>query len=416
LRRNLLWTLMGDTTYAACQWGMLIVIAKLGNAEMVGQFALGLAVTTPIILLTGLALRSIQATDARREYAFGDYLGLRLITAVFALAVIVGIVLATGYRRETGLVIIAIGLAKVIEATSDVFYGLLQQHERMDYIGKSQLLKGPLSLTAMALAVSMTGDVLWGATGLIAAWALILLAYDVRNGSTIMTTYGRVGTIRPRWDFHVLRRLVWLALPLGMATMLIAVNTSIPRYYIERALGERELGIFAAMAYLMLAGEKIINAAGQSAFPRLGQYYARRNTSAFRTLLLKMMGLASLMAAAGVCMSWWFGRELLTLLYTPEYAARADVLVWVMVAAGIGYFGSCLGYGITATRAYGRFLLPYMAVTLVTVAASAVLIPARGIMGAAWVLCITALVSCAAPLLIFQSLRKARHELPQSVD
>ena len=84
LRKNFSWTLAGNIIYAACQWGMLIILAKLGSAEMVGQFALGLAITAPIIMFADLNLRHVQATDAQEEYHFRDYLGLRLITTSLA--------------------------------------------------------------------------------------------------------------------------------------------------------------------------------------------------------------------------------------------------------------------------------------------------------------------------------------------
>ena len=45
LRRNFSWTFAGNAVYAACQWGMLVVLAKLGSPEMIGQFTLGLAVS-----------------------------------------------------------------------------------------------------------------------------------------------------------------------------------------------------------------------------------------------------------------------------------------------------------------------------------------------------------------------------------
>src|ERR1043165_9211480 len=77
LRANFLWSLTGTIIYAGCQWGMLVALAKLGDAEMVGQFALALAVTAPVLMFTNLQLRSVQATDARKDYAFGDYLALR---------------------------------------------------------------------------------------------------------------------------------------------------------------------------------------------------------------------------------------------------------------------------------------------------------------------------------------------------
>ncbi|MGI8856402.1 MAG: hypothetical protein ACR2JW_11675, partial [Thermomicrobiales bacterium] len=52
LRANFSWTFVGNVVYAACQWGMLVVLAKLGSPEVVGQFALGLAITAPVIMLT----------------------------------------------------------------------------------------------------------------------------------------------------------------------------------------------------------------------------------------------------------------------------------------------------------------------------------------------------------------------------
>ncbi|TAD84595.1 MAG: lipopolysaccharide biosynthesis protein, partial [Oscillatoriales cyanobacterium] len=182
LRRNFSWTFTGNLVYAASQWGMLVVLAKLGSPEMVGQFTLGLAVTAPVIMFTNLQLRSIQVTDAKGEYVFADYLGLRLIGTGLALLIIAGITLKAGYSWETSLVILAIGLAKAFESISDIFYGLIQQHERMDKIAIALMIKGPLSLLLLVIGVSVTGSVVGGAIGLAIAWGLILCFWDIRNG------------------------------------------------------------------------------------------------------------------------------------------------------------------------------------------------------------------------------------------
>jgi len=71
LPRNVTWSAVGNVTYAATQWGMLIILAKLGTPEMVGQYALGLAVTGPVFMLANLQLRVIQATDTRESHTFG---------------------------------------------------------------------------------------------------------------------------------------------------------------------------------------------------------------------------------------------------------------------------------------------------------------------------------------------------------
>jgi O-antigen/teichoic acid export membrane protein len=409
LRRNFSWTFTGNLIYAASQWGMLVVLAKLGSPEMVGQFTLGLAVTAPVIMFTNLQLRGIQATDAKGEYVFSDYLGLRLIGTGLALLIIAGITLKAGYRWETSLVILAIALAKAFESISDVFYGLIQQHERMDRIAIALMIKGPLSLLLLGIGVSLTGSVVGGAIGLAIAWGLVLFGWEIRNGRLILnnSSHGREpedllvadaepansqNPLYPRWHRKTLGKLVWLALPLGFVMMLISLNTNIPRYFIERYLGERELGIFAAMSYLMVVGQMVVSALAESASPRLAKYYAAGNSTAFRTLLLKLVGVGLMLGAGGVFVAVVAGRPILTLLYKPEYAERADLFLWLMVAAGILYVSAFLGYGITAAR-YFRVQMPlFVLVTGSSAIACFWLIPTMGLRGAAIALIVGAIV------------------------
>lgn len=409
LRRNFSWTFTGNLIYAACQWGMLVVLAKLGSPEMVGQFTLGLAVTAPVIMFTNLQLRGIQATDAKGEYLFSDYLGLRLIGTGLALLIIAGITLKTGYRWETSLVILAIALAKAFESISDVFYGLIQQHERMDRIAIALMIKGPLSLLLLSIGVSLTGSVVGGAIGLAIAWGLVLFGWEIGNGRLILKNSSQErepedllvadaqlansqNPLYPRWERKTLGKLVLLALPLGFVMMLISLNTNIPRYFIERYLGERELGIFAAMSYLMVVGQMVVSALAESASPRLAKYYAAGNSTAFGTLLLKLVGVGLMLGAGGVFVAVVAGREILTLLYKPEYADRADLFLWLMVAAGILYVSAFLGYGITAAR-YFRVQMPlFVLVTGSSAFACFWLIPTMGLPGAAIALIVGAIV------------------------
>ena len=409
LRRNFSWTFTGHLVYAASQWGMLVLLAKLGSPEMVGQFTLGLAVTAPVIMFTNLQLRQIQATDAKGEYVFRDYLGLRLIATALAFLIIAGITLKAGYRWETSLVILAIALAKAFESISDVFYGLIQQHERMDRIAIALMIKGPLSLLLLGIGVSLTGSVVGGAIGLAVAWGLVLFGWDLRNGRLILKNSSHQkeeenllvadaepansqNPLYPRWHGKTLIELLWLALPLGFVMMLISLNTNIPRYFIERYLGERELGIFSAISYLMVAGNMVVSALAQSASPRLAKYYAAGNSTAFRTLLFKLVGVGLMLGAGGVFVAVVAGREILTLLYKPEYAERADLFAWLMVVAGIGYVSSFLGYGITAAR-YFQVQMPLFAlVTGASGFACLWLIPTMGVQGAVIALIVGAIV------------------------
>ena len=123
LRVSFSWTLAGNVIYAACQFGMLSVLAKLGSPLIVGQYALGLAITAPVFMLTNLQLRGVQATDARHEYGFADYFTLRLISTLLGTLVILVITALAHYDTTTKAVILLLAAAKAIETVSDVIAG-----------------------------------------------------------------------------------------------------------------------------------------------------------------------------------------------------------------------------------------------------------------------------------------------------
>ena len=102
------------------------------------------------------------------------------------------------------------------------------------------------------------------------------------------------------------------------------------------------------------------------------------------------------------------GREILVLFYRPEFAQHVDVFGWIMLAAAIGYMGSFLGYGITATRQFKRFPVPYLIVTLISCGSSAILIPVFGLTGAAWTLCIISVANLAVPIFILSTTERLR--------
>lgn len=399
LRLNFSWMLVANVVYAGCQWAMLSALAKLGTPAMVGQFVLALAVTTPVMVLCMLQLRSVQATDAKREYRFGDYLALRLTTTALALFAIGGICLASGYRGEMLLIVAAAAISAGIDSISDVVHGFLQQRERMDRIAQAMMIKGGLALVGFTTAILITGQVVCGILAIAAARVVVLVVWDLPRAAGVSRSEVSSTTLDgaepeslvPHWVARRMLTLVLLSLPLGFVMMLISLSSNIPRYFIEHHLGEASLGIFGALAYLGLVGKTAVGALGQSATPRLAQYFSCGNRAAFGGLLLKLSAIGALMGVAGVVVTHFVGPLILTIAYGAEYARHNDILVWAMVAAGISYVASFTGYGITAAR-YFRVQMPLFSVVVAaSVAACWWLVPRTGLIGAAWALCIAAL-------------------------
>lgn len=408
LRHNFSWNIMGNFLYTLCQWGMVVVLAKLGgNAEMVGQFTLGLAVVAPVMLFTGMQLRAVQSTDARGEFQLGDYLSLRLLGIATAFLVILAIVVLTPYPPATKGVILVLAVAKALESLSEILHGYFQLSERMDRIARSLIIKGPLSLLLMTLGVWLTGQVLGGVCGLVLAWGLVLCFHDLRVARTLQkfsaSPLGQAHTqlmtrIQPTWRWPILWRLLLLSLPLGFVMFLISLNVNIPRYFIEHYLGDQELGIFAGIAYIPLAGDLVINALAQSASPRLAHHYATGHRGQFLKLFLKLLGVGAVVGIVGLILARHFGAMILTAFYRPEFSQHTDVFELLLIASSLGYLCSICGYALTAVRQFWAQAPTFLFVTSTSAFLCHLLIPTQGLHGA-----VTALITAATIQLVINA-------------
>ena len=408
LRRNFSWTLAGNVTYAACQWGVLVVLAKWGSMEAVGQFAWGLAVTAPLMLLANLQLREVQATDARAQFRFGHYLALRLVCLAAAMLAVAGVAAANRSDGRTAAVVVLIGLAKAFDGLADVVYGLFQQRERMKPVSASLAVNGVVTLAAVAAAMLLAHSVVWAAAGsaLGSAVALAVVVAQAARGP------GAPGALRPAWDRASAGGLLRIGLPLGAVALLISLNTNLPRYFIEHYLGKAMLGAFAAMAYLLVAGTTVTAALAQSCGPRLARYYARGDFRAFRRLLGKMMAIGVVLGVGGLAAALVAGRQVLTLLYRPEYAFASRSFTWLMAAGAVAYVASFLNTAMIVVRAVRPQACLFAVVITVDFLACAALVPAHGLTGAAWGAGLAYCVQLAGAWLIVAAHLRRRRESP----
>ena len=400
------WTLVGNAVYSGGQWVMLVLLAKLTRPELVGQYALGLAIVLPVIMFTSLQLRWVATTDVYGLRHFGDYLSFRLLTTVLALVIIFACALLLEDRWQLRAVIMMVGAAQAIEAISDIYYARLQLQDRMDRISKSMMTRTALSAAGLATTVYLTHSLLWGIAAVVLARIIVLSGYDIRKRTHDLTMQNTRAfqneVLKPRWDLRRQRSLLCLSLPLGIIAVLVSLNSSIPRYFIQHALGERALGIFSALAFMFAAGSMTVLSLGQSAFTRLAKSYAARDLSEFRSLLGKLLATAATLGLGGIILAHLAGRELLTILFRPEYAEHADLLPWIMGAASIGYLAQCLGMGMTAAGYYNPQVVLFFVSNLVVGVFSYWLIPHRGLPGAILALFSSAVVQLVGSVIILE--------------
>jgi O-antigen/teichoic acid export membrane protein len=378
------WMLAGNVSYAGCQWGILMILTKMVPPAMVGQFGLGLAISVPVLMFTNFQLRSLQATGASLEFGINDYLGFRLLSSAFAVAAIVGIVIANGFSTPTGLVVMAVGLAKCVESVADTIYGHLQQAEMMKRIGKSMVMKGAVSLLFLGSAVALTGNVLWGVLALCFGWALVLILYDIPSALIARTNAtAAVPRLYPTLNLRTMAAIARMGLPLGVASLFLGLSVNVPRIFLARWYGEAALGYFAALSYPTTVFSILLGSFGQAAAPRLADYWNRDRLRFWRLVasLALVPVVVALLVFGAVLLR---GRELISTLYRPDYAEHVGVLLVLVGAGTLWALASVLGYAATASRRLTAQAPAAAVICGVAVWSSSSLVHARGLEGAGY--------------------------------
>jgi O-antigen/teichoic acid export membrane protein len=410
LRANFLWTFAGTAIYSTCSWAVLSVLAKLGGAVMMGEYALALAVVLPVMMLANVNLRAVLVTDTRGYYGFAEYRNVRLATTLTALGAIVLVSYAMTRSTHLAVVGLLVGGTQATEALSDIYYAEWQRNERMDSIAVSMCMRGLLSLFAFAQFIWLVGALVPALMAMIVARLVIFLAYDMPHTRIRIAAGLPADNLRPREGRRRAKELILKAAPLGLVLMLSSFNANIPRYLLG-GLGLAQLGTFAGIASLITVGSTVINALGQSATPRLARDFAGGDLKGFRSLGLRLLLTGAGIGITGVVLSRILGPYALALMFRPDFSKHVDLLTLLMLSGCITYLAMLLGYIATAARAF-REQVPLLAIVVgVCTTCSVMLIPRFGSSGAAFSLLVASLVHGVGELVIV--LMAVRHRQPE---
>jgi len=387
--------LAGSVIFAISQWCMIILFAKLGNTAMVGHYAYAAAIAFPVSLVANLSLRAIFVNDFAGRFSFARMLGARYLLVSVAMLVLIVIAALNRANAEKSAAVLIVGAAMLLDSVSDSYYSLVQKYDRMDRMARSQMLRSVLSCASVASILYVTRNLVYAVCGMLVARSITLLAYDSAPEAFRIGAVGSEGRedlpdarslrrrFAPEWDFRSHMSMIWLALPLGFVNVLVSFNSNIPRYIIEHYLGPRELGIYSALSYIPQAAIMISTTLASVTFARLSKFYFHHDVRAFRRLLGKNVLICAGLGVAAIAVSLVAGRQILSILYRPEYAEHWDLLIWLVATGGVACVAACVGSASVAASQFRQQIPLFLAVTGVSAGLSFLLIPRLGLYGAA---------------------------------
>lgn len=413
LKRSFVWILLGNSLYSLAQWFLIVLLVRLATPELVGTFALMLAIAAPVFMTAGMNLRLVQATDSAKRWRLEDYLTLRHILNLVAVVITVAVGAAV-IDHSALLALAALAAAKAVESVSQTYYGFFQQWERHNYVAHSMIVR------------SVTGPVLFGGgyyiseqlsvacLGLLVGWSVPQLLLDRRRARVIRTedNDSMQALLPARWSELVAlaRKASPMGLDHGVSSM--AVNT--PRYLVQHFLGSAQLGVYSALSYLSQSIAMITSSLGSIVMPRMARLHRDGRQREFVRLLVLQTMFSLLVVAVAVGAAITVGGAFVRLVLGPEYVDQ-ELLLALFVAAGATTLQRCLGRGLVGAQKFVKYLAIDVTTLLGIAASAAILVPRWGLLGAAWATTIGFLlgaITCLFP--VFRVVRSMRPAEPHA--
>ena len=274
-------------------------------------------------------IRTFQVSDLTGEYSNRDYIGFRLFTITISMLFSIAYLALITKNVTLFATTILYLLFKADETFADVLYGIEQRNGRMDYIGKSQLLRGAATLLGFTAPILATGNLLYAIAGMLMACASVTLLYDFRNA-------GKFGPCLPSFKLSRIAGLFKACLLPTIANFFATSIVSIARQRYGILAGETSLGLYASIAtpaVLIQAGaaylySPLIGSLAKTLHER-GIYSFK--SSALKILLLIIIGAglpsAVLTIVAPTVLVTLFGNDLLPHIWVFPYSLIATISI-----------------------------------------------------------------------------------------
>jgi O-antigen/teichoic acid export membrane protein len=371
-------SIIGNVLFAASQWAILILIARLGSVELVGHYALGLAICSPLFLWLGSNHRTVLGSDSLETRSFGVYLQGRVFAVTLAAALAIGAALFLDIPTPVFGVILGVICLKITDQLFDITYGWHQRKIRMDRVALSLIMRGTIAVVIVGLSLHLTTNLHLALFGVAGSWAVILLFRELpliaQDGGVLLHRFSEMRTTAQ------LFRSTW---PLAVVALLASLFPNLPRYFIESMLGPEALGIYAALAYLLVAGNTVSHAVCAAVSPRLAHAFSSHDHSEVMKLSMLMLGAALLLGLALVGAALIAGDQILLVLYGGPFVGHGAVLFVLTIGGTFLFVSSAAWYGLTSMSKYGWQISGYLGSCVLAAVVTPPLVGRYGLIGGA---------------------------------
>ena len=308
VRANMIWNSVGSITYFGCQWLITILVVRLSSGyDAAGTLSLAMSIYNIVSPLAVYRMYTYQVSDVNRENAVGEYFTFRLVTCAIALFCCLVYAIPTCPLSALPAIVLYV-VFKFCALLIDILHGENQLNGRMDYIGRSLMLQGVLTLLAFAIVLYFSSSLELAVVAMGAVTLFVGAVYDFPRTRQFGPI--KIGISRKKATY-----LLRHCFPIAIATVACSATVSVPRQMLAAMGGEAALGIYSSVAApvaIVQMGASYIYNPLLSVFAE--QFIAGRIRDFARTFVKVLIGIVCLGAVCAIGLEL-LGPFLLGLMY-----------------------------------------------------------------------------------------------------
>ena len=308
IKKNFIWNIIGVTINSFNSLLYLIIINKFNTKAEAGIFTFAFSLMSLFYILALYYTRVFQISNTNK-IDDNRYIMCRMITSIFTIIVVFLLSIMNRYELYKTVIIMLLCLYRVIEAISDVFYGILHRNNELYKAGFSLTVKGVLSIVSFFIIDLLTKDVCLSIVGIIVSNLFIFLIYDLISSKKYIDKF------KVSFDIKVILKK---AFPIFVIAFISIYIVNFSKYILDGYDTDEMQNIFGILllpaTFMSLCSQYILNPFLTS----LKEYRINKQTNEFLKLSRKIVYVLLLIGVFVLVVAFLIGIPVLNVLYSID--------------------------------------------------------------------------------------------------
>ncbi len=374
-KSEFIWNSIASCVAAILNAVVLFVCTRTNGTEIAGMFSIAFATSTILNAVGDYGIRIYQVTDSKRKYAFGDYLGTRIVITSMMCLLGIAFVWISGYELEKAIMCICLILFRLVDNLSETYQAEFQIQGKLELGAISVVIRNIFSLLCFAIVDFITKNVILAFVTLFVVNAVVFALFDLQQIKhfTVPKVYFQKSKII---------RLMKECFPVFLATILSVYLANAVKYAID-TYGNYEMQTIYNIIYLPaftinLASLFIIKPLLKPLGELWNSHQDRKMFQLIGKVILLIIGVTVLIivvcATIGIpILQWIYGIPLH--MYLPQ-------LLTLVVSGGFYAFSILLLYVLTTIRKQEKATIAYAVTAILAIVICNIFVKAYGLTGA----------------------------------